>query len=370
MSSKPIISIIGLGLTGSSMGLGLKQQDGNFDVVGHDKNPDASKAASNLSAIDRTSWNLYKAVEDAEMIVLATPLDELEELLTLLRDDLREGTLVLAIAKVMQPALDLGARLLPDNVHFVVAHPVVAGIGGALTPRADLFNEVPFCLATSVDTDPTAMQLASDFVERVGASPLFMDVQEHDGLTAMVEQLPQFLAAVLLESVSNSASWTEGRRLAGRQFAQSTEMGSSPERLFHDLSANRDNLLTRIDQFQQTLDQWRALLVSDLSLESKVESVVDALSSTSSVEADPTKAAGRRSNENGDTQHQLLTALKRSSRIRDTWETQVILKNWDAEPLPDTPSASGFMQQMFFGNLFKGRGERVSSAEKSLQDEK
>lgn len=335
MSSKPIISIVGLGLTGTSLGLGLTRQEGNFEIVGHDKIPDATNAASRLGAVDRTSWNLFNAVENAELIVLATPLDELEELLKLLRDDLREGCLILAIAKVMQPAIDLGEKLLPDHVHFVVAHPILSGIGGSLTPRADLYDQVPFCLATSVETDPTAVQLASDFVERIGATPLYMDVQEHDGLIAMVEQLPQFMAAVLLESVSESSAWVEGRRVAGRHFAQSTELGSSPERLFHDFGNNRENLLARIDQFQHSLSKWREMLASDLELLAKTES---------------------------DDRHPLLTSLQQSQRTRDHWETQAILKDWDIEPLPETPSSRGFMQQMFFGNLFRGREERLKTS--------
>lgn len=335
MSSKPIISIVGLGLTGTSLGLGLKRQDGNFEIVGHDKVPDAGNAASRLGAVDRTSWNLYNSVENAELIVLATPLDEMEELLTLLREDLREGCLVLAMAKVMQPAIELGSRLLPDNVHFVVAHPIVTGVGGALTPRADLYEDVPFCLATSVDTDPTAMQLASDFVERIGATPLYMDVQEHDGLIAMVEQLPQFMAAVLLDSVRDSSAWVEGARVAGRLFAQSTELGSGPERLFHDFGSNRENLLTRIDQFQQSLSKWREMLASDLDLLAKTED---------------------------EDRHPLLTSLQQSQRTREHWETQVILKDWDIEPLPETPSSRGLMQQMFFGNLFRGREDRLKAS--------
>lgn len=355
MASKPVISIIGLGLTGTSMGLGLKQQDGNFEIVGHDKDPDATKSASRIGAVDRTSWNLYKAVEDAEMVVLATPLNELKELLSLLHDDLQEGCLVLAMANVMQPALDLGTAHLPENVHFVVAHPILSGIGGVLTPRNDLFDGAPFCLAASVETDPSALQLASDFVERVGASPLFMDIQEHDGLIAMVEQLPHILGAALLDSVSQSPSWVEGRRVAGRSFAQSTEMGRSPERLFHDIGANRENLLARVDQFQQALSEWRALLATDP--DAKTKTAGDDGSSSAPLP----KTTGKGDAETAE--HPLMSALQRAFRTRETWETQAILKDWDAEPILETPSAGGFMQQMFFGNLFRGRGERVADAQ-------
>ena len=79
--AKPIISIIGLGLTGTSVGLGLQRTPGEFEIVGHDKDPDATGAAKKLGAINRGEWNLHRAYENADLVVLAVPLSELDELL-------------------------------------------------------------------------------------------------------------------------------------------------------------------------------------------------------------------------------------------------------------------------------------------------
>lgn len=356
MSSKPIISIIGLGLTGTSLGLSLQRQEGNFEIVGHDKNPDAAKEASRLGAIHKNSWNLYNAVDNAEMVILATPLDQLKELLSLLRNDLREGCLVIACTKVMQPALDLAAHYLPENVHFVATHPVLSGVGGRLSIRSDLFEDAPFCLATSASTDSSALQLASDFAERIGAVPLFIDAVEHDGLVAMVEQLPRLLGAVLLDSVGESYSWREGGKLAGRAFAQSTELGSPPDSLFHDIATNRENLLARIDMFQETLTAWRSMLASDIQSDARVDTTADA---DEKIVADPSALQDSGASEE---QHPLLAALWRAYQTREKWETRAILKDWDMEPLVETPSTGSFMQQMFFGNLFRSRADRITAS--------
>lgn len=337
--TKPIISIIGLGLTGTSIGLGLKSEEANFEIVGHDKDPAAANQAKRLGAVDRTSWNLFRSCEDAEMIVLATPLDELKEILELIGEDLKQGVLVLAICNVMKPALKLGKELLPPQIHFVTAHPIVTGIGGGfLSPRPDLFSDVPFCFSTDVDTDVDAVQLATDFVERLGASALFMDADEHDGLIAGVEQLPQFLAAVLLDTISGSAGWKEGRRLAGRQFAQSTELSGGSKRLSNDFLNNRVNLLGQLDQFQQQLGEWREFLASDMLLADEETSPEEEM-------------------------HPLSVALDRTQKRREHWETQVILKDFDVEPQLETPSGRGFLQQMFFGNLLSGRASRSRETE-------
>src|SRR3954447_9249670 len=100
--AKPIITIIGLGLTGTSMGLGLQREAGTFEIVGHDKKPEVAQETRKLGAVQCTEWNLYKACDGAELIVVATPLVELETLLPLLADDLKPGTLVFAIGSLLQ----------------------------------------------------------------------------------------------------------------------------------------------------------------------------------------------------------------------------------------------------------------------------
>jgi prephenate dehydrogenase len=205
--AKPIITIIGLGVTGASLGLALQRDPGNFELVGHDKDGEATNQARRLGAVQRTSWNLHNACEGADMIVLAVPLNELGDLFTHIREDLKPETLVFATVNVMQPAIALAAEHLPKQTHFVVGHPILSGIGGVLSARADLFQDITFCLAPGLDAQPAAVQLASDLVERVGAKPLFVDAQEHDGIIAGVEQLPQVVAAALMQLSAGSQIW-------------------------------------------------------------------------------------------------------------------------------------------------------------------
>ncbi len=316
--AKPIITVIGLGLTGASVGLGLQRTPGNFEIVGHDKNPDAAQQARRQGAVQRVEWNLYNAYAGAELIVLAVPVSELQALFTHISQELKPTTLVLALVDVMQPAIDLAAQYLPQHRHFVVGHPILSGVGGTLTIRSDLLDEATFCIAPGVNAESSAVQMASDFVERLGAKPLFVDVQEHDGMIAGVEQLPQLLAAAMMNVNATAVSWRDVKRLAGRPFAQATALDHSAEHLFGALQANRHNLLLRIDQLQQELAEWRELLATEAQAEQA---------------------------------HPLLTTLERTVQARLEWEAQSILKNWDVASDPLPVASKGSLRQMFFGNL-------------------
>jgi prephenate dehydrogenase len=329
--AKPVISIIGLGLVGTSLGLALQREAGDFEVAGHDKNLDAAQQARKLGAVQRTEWNLHSAWDDAQLVILAVPLSELRDLLTHLRDSLSAGALVFIAADMIQPALELAAELLPPRTHVVAGHPILTGVGGALTPRADLFDEVTFCLAAGVEAQPQAMQMASDLVERVGAKALFVDAHEHDGLIAGVEQLPQLVAAALVQMSTRSSGWREGRRLAGRRFAQSTELGDNAAQLFDAWQSNRENLLMRLTQLRQTLAEWQELLVA---------------------EAD------------ADGQHPLQSALEQVVHDRLEWEGQAMLKAWDEAPRSERVESRNMFQQMFFGGLMGRRGAQDTRKDK------
>lgn len=349
--AKPIISILGLGLRGASMGLALQREEASFEIVGHDRDPEATQAAKRSGAVHRTEWNLHNACEGADMIVLAVPYAELEDLFTHIAEDLKPGALVLALVSLMQPTITLADRLLPRHAHFVVGRPVLSGVGGRLEMRADLFDEMVFALAPGLQTEPEAVQLASDYVERVGATPFFVDAAEHDGIVAGVEQLPQLLAAILMRQASASPGWREARRLAGRQFAHATELGQSAEQILAAFEPNRANLLQRLRSLHSEMEEWMQWLAQ--AGRTPAENGVPADSTTAAA-----KDTGKNKGKDAAPADPLLKALSEATQAREEWETSAILKKWEDLPQSDAPKASeaGFLRQMFFGNIMSRRG--------------
>lgn len=325
--AKPKITIIGLGVTGASMGLALQREEADFEIVGHDKTQEATGTARKLDAVNRTDWNLHSVCENADLIITAVPLLELDELYGQIADDLKPGCMVLGVVSLMEPALIVAERHIPEHAHFVAGHPVLTGVGGTLSIRADLFENVVFSLAGGINTDPSALQLASDFIDRVGATPLFVDAVEHDGIMAEVEQLPRVMAAALMRVSGTSPGWREARRLAGRQFAQSTELGGSADQLYGSLRANQEKVLVRLRQMQQELAEWVEMLSNE-------------------------PEAGK--------EDVLLTTLEDVEAERIDWEIHAELKDWDeSSPTLERKDKeeSGMLRQMFFGNMF---GRRTS----------
>lgn len=315
--AKSQIAIIGLGLAGASLGLALRQGGGDFEIVGHDKSPDVSGTAKRIGALDRTEWNLHRACTGAGLVIIDAPLAELAEVLGHIAEDLSSGAVVVALSDVMQPALRIGAAALQSHA-FVVAHPVLNWVGGALEARANLFAKSQFCIGAAVETAPDALDLVNNLALRADATPFYIDPTEHDGIIALLEQTPRLLAAALMQAGSNSSGWRDGQKLAGRAFANATESVDDPSALAGALFANRENLLRSLEQMETALNGWRGLLASE-------------------------------------DESALATALAEMADRRRRWQRDAQLQAWESADEPAKEAQPGLLRQMFFGDLFGGR---------------
>lgn len=311
--------IVGLGETGVSLGLALKQSQAAFRIVGHDKARTRMGLAQRLKAVDKTAWNVHKAVEDADLVVLAVPHGELPELLPLLKDTYKPQSLLLILASALQPAWELAQRHVPAAVSCVLGHPILTGIKAPITERGDLFQDVLFCLVPGPETAAEAMQVAHNLVEHLGAQPHYLDAPEHDGLIAGVEHIAHLLAAAYMHAAAQGAGWNDARKLAGRAFYHATDITRSPEQLSSSLWANRAYVATWLGIVQRELATWQQALAADDDAE--------------------------------------LAALAAAVHAaRQEWEKSAALQDWgERAQSADAVTSGSMMRQMLMGNLGRRR---------------
>ena len=266
-------TVIGLGLVGSSIGLALKKTGANLEVVGHDKDNEAARSAHRNGCVDRTEWNLISACDGADLIVISTPLAGIKSTLTAIAAELKEGCVVTDTASLKVPVLGWAREYLPATVHFVGGHPVVgkwetatlgSGREAAVVrrPVADLFAGVPYCVTPATNTPPAALQRVSDLVEAIGARPYYMEAAEHDGLVAVVEQVPLLMALALQDVVSVSPAHREIARLSSADFGRVTEpLTGDAQKLSEVCELNAANVGRWLDSFISRLTGLRESVV-------------------------------------------------------------------------------------------------------------
>jgi prephenate dehydrogenase len=263
--SKPRVSIVGLGLIGSSIGMALRKAGVTSMVIGHDAGRGVAAEAKRIGAVDKTDWNLISACEEADLVILAAPVRAIEESLKVLGPELRPGCVVMDTASVKEPVMAWAAVSLPEGVPFIGGNPILSkatrGQWGVENARADLFEGGLFCLVPAQGAKPEAIELVSNMATILGAKPLYLDAAEHDGLVAAVEHLPIILALALLETVVDQPAWRELRKVAGPAFESSTQLVTGNSVTHSDLGVlNRENLVRWIDNLSASLASLREVL--------------------------------------------------------------------------------------------------------------
>lgn len=259
------LAIIGTGRVGTSLGLALKAgRSGGLEIIGHDRDYARAGEARKRGAVDRAEWNLPAALEGVGMVVVATPLNEMEKTFGEIAEFLPDGCVVTDTAALKAPVLEWAARRLDSRVSFVGGHPVVVESDEPAKPRPDLFRDRAYCVIPAETAPSDAVEQVIRLANAVGARPLFVEAAEHDSEMALLEQLPLLLASTLMNLATTSPSWRDGQRLAGPAFGAATALArtGAPEQRAQ-LQANREPVVSWIGRLQEELTELARLVQED-----------------------------------------------------------------------------------------------------------
>ena len=245
------IGVVGLGLVGGSIALATREIWPTALVIGVD-NKDVLETAMRRHAIDVAADDLVVLAE-ADLVVLAAPVQENIALLSQLDDSVRQAAVVTDTGSTKRAIVE-AARALPARFTFVGGHPLGgAAKGGLEHARSDLFAGRPWLLTPSGETSGPAVDQLSAFARALGAEPRLLDAGAHDRLLAFLSHLPQLTASALMQVVGDAVG-REGLALAGRGLADSTRLASSPPEIWKDIAA------TNADELGPALDRLIAIL--------------------------------------------------------------------------------------------------------------
>lgn len=250
------ITIVGLGQIGASIGLALAEHKNLIRRVGHDLDNGIARQAEKMGALDQVEWNLINAVSKADVVILSLPVDQVKDTLAAIGPELRENVVVMDTCPVKEVVAAWAQELLPPGRHYVGLTPMLNAAylqtvdSGVEAAKADLFKGGLVAIVTPPNTHSDAIKLAADLTRLLNATPLFADPLEIDGLMAATHILPQLLAAALLNATVDQPGWREGRKFAGRAYADAT---APIVRLDDDgalqtsVMLNRENVLRVLD---------------------------------------------------------------------------------------------------------------------------
>jgi len=255
------IAIIGLGLIGGSMGLALKKV-ADLELVGFARRPEVASKALSIGAVDRAEGNLLSAVEEASLVIIATPVVAIKEILAQIGERLSQGCIVTDTASTKAQVMGWAEEFLPSSVSFIGGHPM-AGKEASGIEAADsaLFAGCTYCLVPGRRATAEAINVVEGLVGQIGAKPIFLDASEHDSLVAAISHLPLLLSAALVSATTRSPSWPKMAKLAATGFRDLTRLASGNPEMSRDIClTNREPILHWIDEYIKELGEFRRLV--------------------------------------------------------------------------------------------------------------
>jgi prephenate dehydrogenase len=263
------VGILGLGLMGGSLALALKGKCAR--LIGFDPHPPTLELALSKKIIDHALPHpqpLSHGERGVDLLILAAPVPAILNYLHQLQSTNYQPALSEAEGLPIT-LLDLGSTkrdivramsALPANFDPIGGHPI-CGKEKLGLENADphLYRGAPFVLTPLERTSPRAKSAAKQLISAVGAHPLEMTAEEHDRVLASTSHLPFLVSSALAHATPQ-----EFAPLVGPGFRSASRLAGTPAHMMMGvLQSNRDNVLSAIRTFRNSLDEIESVLENE-----------------------------------------------------------------------------------------------------------
>lgn len=259
------IVLFGAGLIGGSFALALKKAGAVGEVVGFGRSTSTLEQAQQLGILDRIGADVATEVSDADIVLLATPVGQMAELMERIAPHLGAGTLVTDGGSTKGDVVAAVRANMGDKVaQFVPAHPIAgAEKSGAAAAMADLYVGKKVVLTPLPENSPASVARIRRAWETCGANVVELTAAQHDAVFAAVSHLPHLLSFALVHDIAQRDERDLLLSFAASGFRDFTRIAASSPEMWRDIClANREALLTELERYQRELATLHAALAA------------------------------------------------------------------------------------------------------------
>ncbi len=250
------VSIIGLGLIGSSIARAVRASMPTAQLAGYDADAETRETAKALKLVDDVADTPGAAVIDADFVILCVPVGAMRAVAESLAADLPPEAIVSDVGSSKAHVLAALQAALPNNT-VIPAHPV-AGTerSGPEAGFAALFHNRWCILTPPADADAVAVAKVEAFWRAIGANVEVMDAEHHDRVLAVTSHLPHLIAYTIVGTASDLESVTRSEviKYSAGGFRDFTRIAASDPTMWRDVFlTNKDAVLEMLQRFSEDL---------------------------------------------------------------------------------------------------------------------
>ena len=250
------VALIGLGLIAGSMSLAIKRAGLAGQVVGYARSAETRAVAREIGLCDLVYDTVAEAVAGADLVVLCVPVGAMGAVATEIGPHLKPGATVSDVGSVKGAVIAAVAPHLPDNVHFIPAHPLAGTeYSGPRSGFATLFDN-RWCILVPADADRAAVDKLAALWRGMGANVDEMDAEHHDLVLAVVSHTPHLIAYTMVGVADHlgRVSDSEVIKYSASGFRDFTRIAASDPTMWRDVFlTNKDATLDILGRFTEEL---------------------------------------------------------------------------------------------------------------------
>ena len=250
------VSIIGLGLIGSSIARAVRETMPTVQLTGHDASAGVRDTVRALRLCGDVTDTPGAAVTDADLIILCVPVGAMGDVAAMMAADIPPEAIISDVGSSKAGVAEALSKALPNNV-IVPAHPV-AGTerSGPEAGFAALFHQRWCILTPTPGTPDAAVTRVSTFWERLGSNVEIMDPAHHDLVLAITSHLPHLIAYTIVGTASDLETVTQSEviKYSAGGFRDFTRIAASDPVMWRDVFlTNKDAVLEMLQRFSEDL---------------------------------------------------------------------------------------------------------------------
>jgi len=264
------ITIIGLGLIGGSLALSLKNTGEDFIIKGYDIEVGAMNIAKYSNVVDTIAVDYKEAVNDADLIIIATPISKIIEVVRNIKDYLKKGVIITDVGSAKEKIVKRVSEILPEGVFFIGGHPMSGSENeGILNANPELFKNTFYILTPTDNTMSGPLITLHSLFTKIGAKVISINPKEHDENVALISHLPHILSTNLVDMIDDKQKKMKNLfKLCAGGFMDMTRIAAANTKMWLDISLeNKDELIKSIDDYMKYLIKFKNNLKEE-SLES------------------------------------------------------------------------------------------------------
>jgi len=256
------VAIIGVGLIGGSLGMAIKSRRLAEVITGVARHRSTLILAKKHNALDRSTLDPCKAVKDADLVIIATPISRIVKIVKDISPHLKPGCIITDVGSVkgvIVREIEKIARIRRKEIYFVGGHPMAGSEkAGVSFAKSDLFKNTVCFLTSTPRTDRRALSKVKNLWGKIGAVTEIVSPQKHDRIVAYISHLPHLLAYNLL-----IVTPPQYYRYAAGSFLDMTRIASSDPQLWQDVCRMNSGEINRLlREHNISLNEMKGLIAS------------------------------------------------------------------------------------------------------------